>query len=281
MVRLVALTLGSSLIFGSFGIPAFANDWTTIRIATEGAYPPFNMVEASGTIAGYDVDVSNELCRRMKADCKIVTQDWDGIIPALNAGKYDAIVAAMVDTPERSKAVAFTQPYALMRLSLMTAKDNSLAQVPASKDYVSLAGDLAAVQKAVDALKPQLKGKILGGQTATTQIDFFKTYFPDVEVREYKTSEAMILDLVSGRIDAVMDGMGYLGGVLSSPQGKDLMLVGPQFGGGLFGGDSRIALRKDNPDLVAKFNDALASSIADGTLAKLSMKWFSIDIAPK
>lgn len=83
----------------------------TIRIATEGAYPPFNYTNADGSLAGYDIDVANALCKQMQAKCEIVAQDWDGIIPGLLAQKYDAVIAGMSITPERQEKVDFTEPY--------------------------------------------------------------------------------------------------------------------------------------------------------------------------
>lgn len=261
---------------------AVAKDWSTLRIATEGAYPPWNFSEASGQLVGYDVDVSHELCRRMKAKCEIVAQNWDGIIPSLNAGKYDAIVAAMVVTPERAAAVDFTQPYGLMQLSFLTAKANPLSKAAGTGTVISLDKDRGELADAVENLKPFLKGKIIGVQTSTTQVQFMEKYFGGIaEVREYKAADAMVLDLTSGRIDATLDGVGFLGGVLSSADGADLTFFGPKFNGGLFGGDSSIAVRKSDIELKTKLNDALKEAVADGTLKKLSMKWFHIDISPK
>ena len=83
----------------------------TLRIATEGTYAPFNYTNPDGSLGGFDVDIANALCNKMQTECQIIAQDWDGIIPALKTGKFDAIVAAMSVTPERSEQVDFSEPY--------------------------------------------------------------------------------------------------------------------------------------------------------------------------
>jgi octopine/nopaline transport system substrate-binding protein len=260
---------------------AEAKDWTKIRIATEGAYAPWNFKEASGDLAGFDVDVAHDLCWRMQAECEIVAQDWDGIIPALNAGKYDAIIAAMVITEKRRQVVDFTTPYAIGTRTFVVPKSSPLAQIPADEKVFHLTDDPQAAQQAIDALKPALQGKVIGAQSSTTNAAFIEEYFKGVaSVREYKTAEQIILDLSAGRIDGIFDGIAFLGGALRSDEGKDLAMMGPKFIGGLFGYGSAIAVRKTDPDLKDQFNKALASAIADGTLQKLSQKWFSVDISP-
>lgn len=262
--------------------PAHAEDWNKIRIATEGAYAPWNFVEASGKLNGYDIDVSNDLCKRMKADCSIVSQDWDGIIPALNAGKYDAIVAAMVITPKRQEQVDFTVPYAKGARTFIALKGSELAAVPAQDATYSLASQDDKVRQTLDMLKPKLQGKVVGAQTSTTHVKFLEEYLKGVvEVREYKSAEAMILDLNSGRIDAAFDGIAFLGGLLGTPDGERLTFVGPRFDDGIFGVGSAIAIRKSDPGLKAKFDEAINAAIDDGTLKTLSMKWFKLDISPK
>lgn len=264
------------------GACAEAKEWTKVRIATEGAYAPWNFTEASGKLNGFDIDVSNDLCQRMKVECEIVAQDWDGIIPALNAEKYDAIVAAMVITPKRLEVVDFTIPYALGARSFITLKSSPLAQIKADETVYSLADDADKVKAVIEQLKPHLLGKVIGVQTATTHVKFVEEYLKGIaEPREYKTSEAMILDLSAGRIDAALDGIAFLGGALGTPEGENLTFIGPRFNGGLFGKGSAIAVRKTDPELKEKFNAALTAAIADGTLQKLSVKWFHFDIAPK
>ncbi|WP_313507553.1 transporter substrate-binding domain-containing protein, partial [Stutzerimonas nitrititolerans] len=102
----ILLTAAASLIIGT---QAFAAE--KLRIGTEGAYPPFNLIDASGTAVGFDLDIAHALCAKMEVECEVVTSDWDGIIPALNAGKFDFLAASMSITEERKNAVDFTDHY--------------------------------------------------------------------------------------------------------------------------------------------------------------------------
>jgi octopine/nopaline transport system substrate-binding protein len=117
----VALCLG--LLAGG----AAAQDWSKVRIATEGAYPPWNATDSSGELVGFEVDLAKELCQRMDAECEIVAQAWEGIIPALQAGKYDAIMAGMSITEERQQVIDFTQSYWTTPAYFAVLKDSDLA----------------------------------------------------------------------------------------------------------------------------------------------------------
>ncbi|MEO1694342.1 MAG: transporter substrate-binding domain-containing protein, partial [Pseudomonadota bacterium] len=96
-----------------FAAPLAAKEWKEVRIATEGAYKPWNFKDSAGKIIGYEVDLANDLCKRMGVKCTIVEQAWDGIIPALQAGKYDVIMAGMSITDKRKKIISFSRSYAV------------------------------------------------------------------------------------------------------------------------------------------------------------------------
>jgi octopine/nopaline transport system substrate-binding protein len=139
---------------------------------------------------------------------------------------------------------------------------------------------LAAAQKSLNDLKPMLKGKVIGVQTSTAQANFLEQYFKDViEIRQYKTTEQHDLDLLAGRVDGVFASMSYLKGVVE--ENKDLMMSGPRYGGGSLGFGVAVGLRKSDPDLQAKFDAAVGAAVADGTVAKLTTKWFGFDITPQ
>lgn len=281
MLKKIALLVGSTLMAVQLGAVAQAKEWTKVRIATEGAYAPWNFKTASGELDGFDVDVSAELCRRMQVECELTAQDWDGIIPALNAGKYDVIVAAMVITDKRREVVDFTYPYAVGTRTFVAAKSGPLGDIAAEDTVFHLTQDPAGTQQAVDALKPILSGKVIAAQTSTTNAKFIEEYFGDVAtVREYKTAEQIILDINAGRVDAIFDGIAFLGGTLRAKEGESLTMIGPKFIGGLFGHGSAIAVRKSDPELRDMINVALKSMVEDGTLKELSLKWFHVDISP-
>jgi polar amino acid transport system substrate-binding protein/arginine/ornithine transport system substrate-binding protein len=150
-----------------------------LRIGVEGAYPPFSWKEADGTLKGFDIDIAVALCEKMGRECDLVEQDWDGIIPALLAKKYDAIIASMSITEERKKRVDFTGKYYNTPARFVAAKD---------ADF--------------DATTEGLKGKVVGVQRGTTHQCYMEKMFPDTELKLYGTQEEVFLDLGAGRIDA-------------------------------------------------------------------------------
>ncbi|WP_349774740.1 lysine/arginine/ornithine ABC transporter substrate-binding protein [Microvirga terrae] len=253
-----------------------------IKIATEGAYAPWNFTGAGGKLEGFDIDLANELCRRIKVKCEIVAQDWDGIIPALQAKKYDAIMAGMSITDDRKQVIDFAGPYADSPNGFLVAKDSPLAKMPGTGQTYNLVSQQAEAEKAIEATKPLLKGKTIGVQVSTTHPVFAEKYLKGIaEIREYKTTEAHDLDLLAGRIDAVLADATAIIGTLGKPEFKDYALVGPAVTGGIQGDGVGIGLRKEDAELKQKLNEAINAATQDGTIQNLSMKWFKIDIAPK
>lgn len=277
-----AAALVAALLLAS-GASAQTKDWSTIRIATEGAYKPWNFTDPSGKLIGFEIDLAEDLCKRMKAKCEIVAQAFDGVIPALNAGKFDAIMAGMNISDKRKEVIAFSQPYGRTPSTFAVLKSSPLAKLPeAGKVYSLNADGLAAAQKSLNDLKPMLKGKVIGVQTSTVQANFLEQYFKDViEIRQYKTTEQHDLDLLAGRIDAVFGSISYLKGVVEAPDNKDLMLAGPRYAGGVLGFGVAVGLRKSDPELQAKFDAAVGAAIADGTVKTMSTKWFGFDVTPQ
>ena len=262
-------------------VPVHAKEWTHVRIATEGAYPPYNFHKPDGSLAGFEIDLANDLCRRIKAECEIVAQDWDGIIPGLNAGKFDGIMSGMSITPKRLEVIDFSLPYASSPTTLVVTKDSPLVNLPGDGTRVRLQ-DEAAAQAAIDALKAKLKGKIIAVQVSTIQADFLATYLKGiVEVRTYKTTDETFLDLAAGRVDAVLSSAANAKAAMDAADGKDLVFTGPSVNGGLIGIGSGIGIRKSDADLKQLFDGAIQAATADGTISRLSVQWFKIDLTPR
>lgn len=271
--------LATALAVG--GAAAQGKKWDTIKIATEGAYAPWNFTGAGGKLEGFEIDLANDLCNRMKVKCEIVAQDWDGIIPALQAKKYDAIMAGMSATDERKKVINFSNVYANSPNGYLVPKNSPLAKMPGTGKAYSLTTNPAEAEKAIEATKPVLKGKTIGVQGSTIHSAFADKYLKGtVEVREYKTTEAHDLDLAAGRIDAVLADGTALIGTLQKPEFKDFVMVGPSITGGLLGPGVGVGLRQEDADLKKMFDQAIAAAKADGTIKKLSEKWFKIDVTP-
>lgn len=253
---------------------------TSVTIATEGAYAPWNFTNADGTLTGFEIDLAKDLCARMKIECMIIAQDWDGLIPSLTVGKYDAIMASMFITDKRLEVIDFSRPYAVDPSGFAVARGGPLAEAGMSDLKFDL-GDEAAAQEAVDKMKPLLKGLVIGAQAGTTNLAFVQKYFADtVEIREYKTTEQHDLDLAAGRIDGIFSQQTALAATLAKPEFADFTVAGPGFVGGVFGRGTGAGMRKEDTALKAMFDTAIGEAMADGTIRRLSMQWFGSDVTP-
>jgi octopine/nopaline transport system substrate-binding protein len=258
-----------------------AKDYKSIVIATEGAYAPYNMHAPDGKLIGFEIDLGNDLCSRMQIKCTWIAQDWDGMIPALNAGKFDAIMDGMSVTAQRLNVIDFSEPYTQSPSTLLVAKDGPLAKLADTGKRVSL-DDKAATDQAIADITPMLKGKTVGVQVATIQANLLNTYLSHVvTIRTYQTTEEHDLDLATGRIDAALAATSYFVSTLAKPGGDRFVEVGPLFTGGLLGLGTGVGIRKSDPELVAMFNKALDAAKQDGTIRTLSLKWFKADISPQ
>ena len=254
-MNLRAIPLVFGLLLGLVTAPVLAADAPQkIRIATEGAYPPFNYKAPDGTLQGFDVDIANAVCAEAHLECTIVAQDWDGIIPGLLARKYDAIVASMAITEERKKKVAFTDKYYQMPARFVAKKGTNFTFT-----------------------KDGLKGKVIGAQRSTIHANYLMENYADVaDVKLYDTQENVTLDLTSGRLDLVLASSAViLGSFLNKPEGADYALVGPEL---RLGSGTAIAVRQNDDALRETFNKAIAAIRANGTYQKINAKYFDFSI---
>ncbi|PDT12431.1 transporter substrate-binding domain-containing protein [Rhizobium sp. M1] len=264
----------------TFAAPAFAKDWTKATITLEGAYAPWNLTNADGTLGGFEPELAKVLCERAKIECTLVASDWDGMIPALNAGKFDVIMDALSITEERKQIIDFTVPYAATPAAFATAKDGPLAKAAGTGATIKMTPGQTGV-KEIDALKELFKGKTIGIQAATVYAKFVYDNFGDIaEIREYKTGADRDLDLQNGRIDLGFDDAVYFANAFQAANGA-LDFTGPEIAGPIWGEGEGLGLRKADTDLRDKLNVAIKSALADGTVKNLSMKWFKMDVSPQ
>jgi len=226
-----------------------------LRIGTEGAYAPFNYTNADGSLGGFDIEIANALCADMGVTCEIVAQDWDGIIPSLKAGKYDAIVAAMSITPERAEQVSFTDPYFSNTLVFL-AKEGSGFD-PSNPDDIN--------------------SKSIAAQRSTISSQWLEQAYPKANMQLYDTLSNAFLDLGSGRVEAMISDKLPAIEWLSSASGSQYTLKGDEID---IDDNFAIAVRPGDP-LQAKVNDSLAAIKADGTYAAINEKYFSVPTPSK
>ncbi|WP_026621811.1 octopine/nopaline transport system substrate-binding protein [Ensifer sp. WSM1721] len=279
-MRKIELAL-ASMILGAFAANSVHAQGkpTEITIATEGAYEPWNFTGPDGKLAGFEIDLANDLCGRMKIKCNIVAQDWDGLIPSLTAKKFDVIMASMIVTEKRLAVISFSEPYAPTAAAFMVEKSGPLANLPGTGTTIDLAGDKAKVEQELQPLRDALNGKAVGAQVSTANVAFLDTFFKDVvDPREYKTVEQHDLDLQAGRIDAVIAQTTSLTATLSKEDFKDYTIAGPTFTGGVFGQGIAAGLRKDDTELKAMLDEAIRAAKSDGTINTLAKKWMKIGL---
>ncbi len=228
-----------------------------IRIASEGARPPYNYLEGT-ELAGFEIELGHALCLRMKATCSFVTQDWDNLVPGLIERRYDAIMAAMEITDEARAKVAFSTPYVMMPSAFMAAKDTEITGTTPSA----------------------LAGKRIGVESESAQDSYAKEVFRLSEIVPYGNLEAAILDLAEGRVDLVLAAKDSLADFTRTRrEARCCSLVGdvphdPAY----FGDGIGIAVRRDDTKLLQLFDRALADLRADGTFTRIRARYFDFEI---
>ena len=256
-MKRIVLIFALTLMVLTAGV-AVAKDWGKVRIGVEGAYPPFSYVTPGGELAGFDIDIAKALGKAMGAEVTLVPQDWDGIIPALLAKKYDAIIASMSVTEERKKKVAFSNKY---------------YQTPAK--FIVKKGAIG------DFSLETIKGKNIGVQRATIHDKYLTdNYGKDVSIKRYGSQDEAYLDLTAGRVDMLLaDSVALSDGFLKKPEGKDYQFIGPDLNDPKWFGDGAgIAIRKEDKDLVEKFNKAIDQIRSDGTYKTIQDKYFDFNV---
>lgn len=279
MKQLVSVLVGAAVAFGVGA--ASAQEMQKVRIGTEGAYLPWNGTDASGQLIGFEIELARDLCARINAECEFVAQDWDGIIPALQTGKYDVIMAAMSITDERSEVIDFTRAYATEPTYFAAMADSDLVGIE-TLDRLDLTEISPEERESLATLRTALDGKTVGVQVATTHQNFIEQFMSDaVELRTYDKVDSMGLDLVSGRIDAMLADRSAIESFAKSESGSGVTLFGPGLARGMFGRGIGMGLRKSDQELRDKFNQAIEEATADGTITRLSMEWFGFDTSIK
>ena len=268
------------LSIGVFGIASIANS-QTIRIGTEGAYPPWNNLNSAGELEGAEIDFGNEACKRMGVTCEWVTQDWDGIIPALLQGKYDIIIAGMSITEERKEKVNFTTGYMTDGARFAVLKNSGLANLNiAGMAKVNLNNAGGKEQAAIGQLIAAMDGKTVCVQSSTIHQNFLEKHMSGaVDVKLYQAVDDHNLDLAAGRCDAVLADVGSIIDFMESDGGVDVAFTGPTFSGGVFGDGVGGAVRKEDADILEMWNAAISEMSKDGTTAEITKEWFGRDIS--
>lgn len=250
-----ALVLALAANHAAFAAPPLQQ----IRFGTDATYPPFEYKTPQGKLAGFDIELGNAICAELKVKCVWVESSFDGLIPALQARKFDAILSSMSITDERKKSIAFS---------------DKLFNTPA---YI--------VVKKNSGLTPDvnaLRGKTVGVQSGSVFETYAKKYWQahGVNIVPYPDASAAYADLIVGRNDAVLDDATVQAlSLLDKPEGQDFIQVKQRVNDpDIFGPGTGIGLRKDNPELLAALNQAIAKLHSDGTYDQIAKRYFNFDI---
>jgi polar amino acid transport system substrate-binding protein len=251
--RLAAAAAVIALSAGAAG----AKDWQKVRVAMDATYPPFESLDPSGEIVGFERDIGEELCKRMQVECEFTNQAWEGIIPGLLANKYDAILSSMSITEERMKQVDFSNKVYNTGPAIAVPKDSELTGVTPE----------------------ELAGITIGAQTSTTHSNYAEAKFPEAELKIYPSPDEYKLDLKNGRLDAAIDDIVVLDQWVKSEDGACCKILGAlKTDPVINGAGAGIAIRKEDTDLKEMFNKALDEIRADGTYDEISKKYFEFDV---
>lgn len=226
--------------------PTTTGDLPQVRIATESSFVPFSYKDANGKLIGFEIDLAEALCQEAKVKCEVISQDWEGLIPGLQAQKYHAIMAGMSDNEERRKVVAFSEPYFINNLVIVGKK---------------------GVEKGAD----DLANKNVAVQRATTASEYLAKHMPKAKVKAYDTQENAYLDLEAGRADLMMSDSAPALSWLKTEKGQNYEIKGQPINI-----DDKIAIAfRQNDPLVGQFNMALATLKANGSYDKIHQKYFA------
>ncbi|WP_153101984.1 ABC transporter substrate-binding protein [Paraburkholderia hayleyella] len=248
---LAALTVA---LLATVSIGAHAKDWSTIRFGVDASYPPFESKGPDGKLIGFDIDLGNEICARLKAKCVWVENDFDGLIPGLKAKKFDGVLSSLTITPQRAEQVSFSAKLFDTPTRLVAKKGSTLQPTPES-----------------------MTGKSVGVEQGTIQETYAKAHWQPkgAKVVPYQNQDQVYADLVSGRLDAALqDEVQADIGFLKTSRGAGFQFAGKAIPSGA----AAIGLRKEDTDLKASIDGAIASMLKDGTYKKLEKKYFDFDI---
>jgi polar amino acid transport system substrate-binding protein len=250
--RLAAAAAALAILAGA----AQAQEWTTVRIGVDATYPPFEFTGPDGTIQGFSIEIANALCERMNVTCEYQNQDWEGIIPALLANKFDAIVSSMSITEERKQQIDFTDKYYNTPPAVAVPMDSTLTGVSPE----------------------ELAGATVGAQVSTTHANYVEEKLTESELRTYPSPDEYKLDLANGRLDAAVDDVTVLSEWLETPEGACCRLLGTITPDPVIHGPGAgIGIRKEDTDLRDMFNAALQEILADGTYKAINDKYFDFN----
>lgn len=253
LATLVIMTLGFSLSAqaASTSVLQQIKQRGTLNIGMEGTYPPFNYVNKKNTLVGFEVDFGRALAEQIGVQPDFILNKWDGLLAGLKTGRFDVIINQVTITPARKKSIAFTQPYSYSGMQIITRKDLQ-SEFKGPKD---------------------LANKVVGVGLGTDHAHWLQEHVPSADLRYYQGNASQMQDLRVGRIDAIINDRLMTSYSLKKTAGK-IVAAGKPFATTKAG----VAMQQGHPQLLKALNQGINALRENGTLAKISMKWFGIDV---
>lgn len=255
MKPLIRLLSAAFMVAGSAILLHPAQAQETVTIATDATFPPFEYIDSAGKLAGYDIELMEAICEVSNLKCNIISAAWEGMIPGLVSGKYDALISQLTVTPARRQILTFSDIYSLPIFRFVGKKGANYEFTPEG-----------------------MKGKVIAVQTGTPMDAFVTKHFPQSDIKRYTAGSAAYLELAAGRADLHLSYEAQIvHSFLKSPEGKDFDLVGPRYTGKdapELGEGVAIAINKRKTELVKAINGGLAKLRENGRMSALDEKYF-------
>ena len=258
-----------------------AGKWTpgaTVRIATEGAYKPWNFRQPGGAIDGFDIELAKLLCADIGFKCVIEAERWASMLPRLDQGKFDIVFAGMSITEPRKSKATFTRAYATTPAVFVAAPGGR--QPDTSAPAITLPTLNRLEEGALVAIRKSLLNGVVGVQRGTTHEIFLRDYIEGyARIRTYESQSEMDRDAARGRLAAMLVSLSYAVPLLRGTETPGLKTIGPRLSGGPFGEGVGAAVRRSETQLASAFSNAIEKRLLDGTIRALSVKWFGYDLS--
>ncbi|GAB5343200.1 ABC transporter substrate-binding protein [Pseudomonas edaphica] len=230
-----------------------------LRLGVDPTYPPLEYRDPQGKMIGFDIELGDEICRRIAVKCEFVQSSFDGLIPGLLARKFDGVLSSLSITEQRLKQIDFSDKLSNPSTRLVARTGSGILPTPTG-----------------------LQGKTVGYQQGTIQESYARTYWKvsGIKLQAYASQDQVYADLLNGRIDAsLQDEVQASYAFLKTDQGKGYEFAGPIIvDAKVLGSGTAIGIRKEDQDLKRSINKAIAGMLADGTYQKIASKYFDFDI---
>lgn len=284
-IRHAIRTMGVAFaLAATFAAPVHAKEWKSVTIAFEYGNPPWNFNDPPDhgiEMHGFEPELAANLCERAKLKCTLTAGEWKELVPGLQAGKFDVVMDQIEIPSSLQKVIDFSKPYTRVPATFAVVDDKVLPKAQPNAPILELTGDPVADKPAIDSLRKLFKGKSIGIVSGVVYEKFLNDNFKDVAtIRTYDSSTLRDLDLIDHEIDAVFDDISTFASDIEYADKNGIHVAGPEIRSPRWGAGEAMGLRKEDADLRARFDAAITAALADGTVKKLSEKWFHRDITP-